>query len=100
MSSLTIAWEREGRRPGGLRRLLGRGRSGAVAALALVGAVLLTPNRAALRRLAEMPLTCVAVGMIDTAAWQAPAWVGWLVTGLSLMFVEHLISDDEPVRPA
>lgn len=100
MSSLTIAWEREPRSNGVMRRLRGRIRSGAMVAVALVTTVLLTPNRAALRRLAEMPLTVVAIGFIDTAAWQAPTWVGWLVTGLSLMFMEHLISDDDPPRPA
>lgn len=59
------------------------------------------PHKAALRRLLEMPLTVVATGFVDTAAWAAPHWVGWLVTGLSLLAIEHLISDDDDSgRPA
>lgn len=60
----------------------------------------LAPHRAVPRRLLEMPLTLTALGFVDTAAWQAPHWVGWLVTGFSLLVVEHLISDDEPPRSA
>lgn len=101
MSSLTITLERGvHRRPSRLGSAASRVRSGALAAISVVAAVLLVPNRAALARLGEMPLTVAAVGLIDTAAWQAPHWVGWLVTGLSLMFLEHLISDQQPQRPA
>lgn len=97
MSTLTITLERGAhRRPNRIVAGLRWARSGVEATLTMVTAVLLTPNRAALRRLGEMPLTVAAVGLVDTAAWQAPHWVGWLITGLSLVFVEHLISDDPP----
>ena len=54
----------------------------------------LAPHKAALRNLADIPFTCAGTGFIDFAAFHwAHSW-GWLVTGLSLYCVEHLIADD------
>jgi hypothetical protein len=69
-----------------LQRALDAGRSAAVAAL--------TPHRASLLRLLDMPLAVIGTGCIDFAAWHVDHGVGWLVTGVSLWVVEHLIADD------
>jgi len=57
---------------------------------------LIQPHKAALGRLVEIPLTVAGVGCVDTAAWTVTAGVGWLVTGVSLFLLEHLIADPEP----
>lgn len=64
---------------------------GALTALATAAA---TPHRAALANLAHMPLTVAGVGCVDYAAFHLAGGWGWLVTGLSLLLVEHLIADE------
>lgn len=71
----------------------------------LVGALLVTaagaagvamkPHKASLARLWDMPLTVVGVGFGDFAAFHLAHGWGWLVTGISLVVLEHLISDPE-----
>jgi hypothetical protein len=52
------------------------------------------PHRAVLRRLGEIPLTVGGLGCIDTGVFQASTVAGWIVTGLSLILLEHLIADE------
>jgi hypothetical protein len=60
----------------------------------------LTPHRASLARLADMPLSVVGTGGIDFAAFHVDHGVGWLVLGVSLWVIEHLIADDVDGGPA
>jgi hypothetical protein len=62
-------------------------------------AAVITPHTASLRRLADMPLAVAGTGCIDFAAWHVDHGVGWLVTGISLWLVEHLVSDPDDGRP-
>lgn len=79
------------RAPGRLARLAAAARNTAVVAVRGV----LAPHRMALKNLADIPLTVAGVAGIDFAAFHwAHSW-GWLVTGLSLMYVEHLIADED-----
>ncbi len=52
------------------------------------------PHRVFLRRLGEIPLTVGGLGCIDTGVFQASSTAGWIVTGLSLILLEHLIADE------
>jgi hypothetical protein len=52
------------------------------------------PHKTSLKRLTEMPLTVAAVPCVDYAAFHLAHGWGWLVTGLSLVIVEHLIADE------
>lgn len=67
-------------------------------AVAAVAGALVSPHKAAVARLVEIPLTVVGVGCVDTAAWTVAAGLGWLVTGVSLFLLEHLIADPEPTQ--
>ena len=76
---------------------IARIRRGFAAALGVVSVVALkavTPHRAALARLADIPLTVAGIGCIDFAAFHIAHGWGWLVTGASLILLEHLIADD------
>ena len=55
----------------------------------------LTPHKAALGNLASMPLTAAGAACIDFAAWHISHGVGWLVMGVSLVVLEHLIADEQ-----
>lgn len=71
---------------------------GVVASVA-IGAV--APHKASLARLADIPLTVAGTGIIDFAAFHISHGWGFLVTGLSLVLLEHLIADDDdPARRA
>lgn len=76
---------------GRLRRLAGA----AGAAAAAAGRAAVTPHKASLRRLADMPLTVLGTAAIDFGAFHYVHLVGWLVTGISLIVIEHLIADPE-----
>lgn len=52
------------------------------------------PHRTALRRLTDIPLTLAGLSCVDFAAFHLPHGWGWLVTGVSLIVLEHLIADD------
>jgi hypothetical protein len=54
-----------------------------------------TPYRASLLRLLDMPLAVLGTGLVDWAAFHVDQGAGLLVTGLSLWLVEHLIADDD-----
>jgi hypothetical protein len=64
-------------------------------AASAVTSVVLTPHKASVRRLADMPLAVIGTGAIDFSAWHLGHGWGWLVTGLSLWLIEHLIADPE-----
>ena len=74
-----------------VRRVLGVA-LGVVASVAVRAA---TPHKAAIRRLADIPLTVAGIGCVDFAAFHYVHMTGWLVTGLSFVLLEHLIADDE-----
>lgn len=71
-----------------------------VALPGLLGRAAVRPHRAALRRLADIPLTLVALSCADYAAFALPGRWGWLATGASLIVLEHLIADDDTGSPA
>ena len=59
------------------------------------------PHKAALANLLHMPLTVAGVSVIDFAAFHISHGWGFLVTGVSLIVLEHLIADEnEPGRRA
>lgn len=58
-------------------------------------AALMKPHRASLARLADIPLTAAGVALSDVGVFRAAAVAGFIVTGLSLVLVEHLIADAE-----
>lgn len=64
-----------------------------------VASAVVTPHKASVRRLAEMPLSVIGTGGIDFSAFQVNHGVGFLVLGVSLWVVEHLISDPDDVSP-
>lgn len=79
-------------------RIPAAARSGVRAAashLATLARRAVTPHRAALTNLADIPLTAAGTGCIDYAAWHLGTGWGWLVTGISLLVLEHLIADDQ-----
>lgn len=41
-----------------------------------------------------MPLTVLGISAVDFASFHYVHMIGWLVTGLSLIAVEHLIADE------
>ncbi len=46
-----------------------------------------------------MPLTLIGTGCVDFSAFHVSHGLGFLVSGLSLYLVEHMIADDdEPGR--
>lgn len=56
--------------------------------------VVLTPHKAALRRLADIPLTVAGLGCLDAAVWQWHGTAGLALLCPVLMYLEHLIADD------
>lgn len=52
------------------------------------------PHKLAVANLANMPLFLAGTGMVDFAAFHAGHGVGWLVTGLSLILIEHMAADE------
>lgn len=53
------------------------------------------PHKTALRNLYDVPLTVVATGCIDYAGFHLGGGWGWLITGISLIALEHVIADDQ-----
>lgn len=75
------------------RRLRGAARSVLrVAKAAVVKAA--TPHRAALANLKAIPLTVLGAVCVDFAAFHYIHMIGWVVTGVSLVVLEHLIADE------
>lgn len=53
------------------------------------------PVRAPLANLASVPLHVAGLGCIDFAAFHLAHGWGWLVLGASLIWVEHVIADEQ-----
>ncbi|HYS41937.1 MAG TPA: hypothetical protein VEO01_40485 [Pseudonocardiaceae bacterium] len=60
-----------------------------------IAAAAVTPHRAALSRVRDMPLSLTGTALIDWASFHVNTGVGLLATGLSLWLVEHLLSDND-----
>lgn len=59
----------------------------------------LSPHKASLLRLTDIPLTVAGAGCIDAAAFAGNLIAGLVVTGITLILIEHAIADDdEPGR--
>ena len=87
--AVTITFER-GPRRGVLAGRLKR----AGMAVAFLAQRAVKPHRLALAKLAEMPLFLLGASGVDFAAFHLNHGVGWLVTGLSLILVEHMAADE------
>ncbi len=59
-----------------------------------VAARLLTPARPVAANLAAVPLHVAGLASIDFAAFHLTHGWGWLVTGVSLIWLEHVIADE------
>ena len=57
----------------------------------------ISPHRAALANLRAIPLTVMGAGCADYAAFHLPHGWGWLVTGISLVLIEHIIADERGI---
>lgn len=57
-------------------------------------AKILSPARPALLNLVSIPLTVAGIGFIDTGVFIASTVAGWIVTGVSLLVLEHMIADE------
>lgn len=53
------------------------------------------PHKASIANLKAIPLTVAGTGCIDFAAFHVGHGWGWLVTGVSLVLLEHIIADSE-----
>jgi hypothetical protein len=60
-----------------------------------VPAAIVTPHKASLARLADMPLTVIGAGFIDFAGFHLAHGWGWLITGGTLLVVERMIADED-----
>jgi hypothetical protein len=90
--TLTVSWDRPaGRHPGRMRA----GFAALKSAVTAAGKAAVRPHKASLRRLADMPLTVLGTGGIDFAGFHVTHGLGWLITGVSLVIIEHLIADPE-----
>jgi hypothetical protein len=99
--TLTITLERQHTdNPTGQRGFVRRTVGAVVRGVKGISAAVISPHQAALSRLAEMPLSIAGTGLVDWASFHVNSGVGLLITGISLWLVEHLISDDDPPRPA
>lgn len=63
-------------------------------ALRSVAVVVLNPPKAAVSKLADIPLTVAGLACVDFAAFHLAHGWGWLVTGLSLLLLEFMASDE------
>ena len=57
--------------------------------------VALNPPKAILSKLLEIPLTVRGISCIDFAVFHVGHGWGWLATGVSLVVLEYMISEDE-----
>lgn len=65
-----------------------------IGAVKAVGAAMVKPHKAALSNLARIPLTLLGTGCIDAGVIHANLTAGLIVTGLSLLVVEHIVADE------
>lgn len=56
---------------------------------------LIAPHKATLTNLKDIPLTIAGTGCVDFAAFHLAHGWGWLVTGMSLILLEHIIAEDQ-----
>ncbi len=77
-----------------LRRLASRRARPLLRPLSRRAARALKPARPAVANLASMPLHVAGLGCVDFAAFHLAHGWGWLVTGVSLMWLEHVIADE------
>lgn len=68
--------------------------SALISALTLTGKAAIAPHKASLANLWSIPLTVAGVGCVDTGVFFASVVAGWIVTGLSLILLEHVIADE------
>ena len=54
----------------------------------------LSPAKPVWANLASIPLTVAGLGCVDTGVFLASSVAGWIVTGLSLVLLEHMIADE------
>ncbi len=54
----------------------------------------LRPARPVLANLAASPLTAAGLACVDAGVFTASVTAGWIVTGLSLMVLEHVLADE------
>lgn len=71
-----------------------RGARRGLGLLAVSAARLARPARPVLANLASIPLHVAGLGCIDAAAFAGNAIAGLAVTGLSLIWLEHVIADE------
>lgn len=64
--------------------------------LTVVASSAVAPHRASLANLKAMPLTVAGFGFVDFSAFYIGHGWGFLVIGLSLFLLEHMIAEDEP----
>jgi len=77
------------------RGLAGRPRKVTLAPVARFLSWLAKPVRAPLANLASVPLHVAGLGCIDAGVFAASPVAGWIVTGLSLIWLEHVIADEK-----
>jgi hypothetical protein len=63
--------------------------------LVAVGRRLARPARPVAANLISIPLTLAGYACIDVGVFSASRVAGWIVTGISLMVLEHQIADDQ-----
>jgi hypothetical protein len=89
--TLTISLDRQKlTRPSWLGKLA----KSALSFVTTVASKALTPAKPVLANLAHIPLTVAGTGCIDYASFHLGGGWGWLVTGLSLLVLEHLVADE------
>lgn len=81
--------------PAARQTTLSRWAGRAVSVLGKAAASILRPHKASLVRLTDIPLTVAGLGCVDAGVFTASTIAGWIVTGLSLVVLEHLIADPE-----
>lgn len=59
-----------------------------------IAGLIVKPHQASIANLWNVPFTVAGLGCADYAAFHVSAGLGWLVTGASLVLIEHLIADD------
>jgi hypothetical protein len=52
------------------------------------------PARPALANLASVPLHAAGLACVDVGVFTASPVAGWIITGLSLIWLEHVIADE------
>lgn len=55
---------------------------------------LMTPAKPVLANLASIPLTVAGLGCIDCGVFFASTIAGFIITGISLIVLEHLAADE------